>query len=118
MPCKTTGAGGHQLLDFLQPAFLILASGHLNYSSLLANDIVNGSFAIMANHAFEIQLPIMVRKPKAVWPGLERRGMYQKQIAGDGMYICSSCSSSLSAGSYLTLARQLSLCIPLRPALW
>jgi len=103
--CKTTGAGGHQLLDFLQPDFL---------SSLLANDIVNGSFAIMADHAFDIQLPSMVRKPKAVSPGLERRGMYQKQIAGDGTSISSSSSSSShSAPCYLTFLRQLSLCIPL-----
>ena len=39
----------------------------------------------MADHAFSPQLPIMVRKPKAVWPGLDRLGMFQKQIAGDGM---------------------------------
>ena len=38
----------------------------------------------MADHAFPTQLPSMVRKPKAVWPGLVKMGMYQKQIAGDG----------------------------------
>lgn len=38
----------------------------------------------MADHAFSTQLPSMVRKPKAVWPGLVKMGMYQKQIAGDG----------------------------------
>lgn len=38
----------------------------------------------MADHAFDTQLPSMVRKPKAVWPGLVKMGMYQKQIAGDG----------------------------------
>jgi hypothetical protein len=110
VPCKTTRAGGHQLLDFLQPDCLFLALGHLVLSSLPANDIVNGSFAIMADHAFDIQLPSMVRKPKAVWPGLERRGMYQKQIAGDGTSIL---SSSPSASCYLTFLRQLSLCIAL-----
>ena len=38
----------------------------------------------MADHAYSTQLPSMVRKPKAVWPGLVKMGMYQKQIAGDG----------------------------------
>ena len=39
----------------------------------------------MANHAFHTDLPIMVRKPKAVWPGrLDKMGLYEKQIAGDG----------------------------------
>ncbi len=38
----------------------------------------------MANHAVSEQLPIMVRKPKVVWPGLVKMGMYQKAIAGDG----------------------------------
>jgi len=38
----------------------------------------------MANHAVPSQLPIMVRQPKVVWPGLVKMGMYQKQIAGDG----------------------------------
>ncbi|KEF55337.1 uncharacterized protein A1O9_08087 [Exophiala aquamarina CBS 119918] len=49
----------------------------------------------MANHAFDLQLPSMVRKPKAVWPGLERRGMYQKQIAGDGNCLFASLSDQL-----------------------
>lgn len=38
----------------------------------------------MANYAAGTQLPIMVRKPKVVWPGLDKMNMYQKQIAGDG----------------------------------
>ncbi|KAK5060022.1 hypothetical protein LTR84_009906 [Exophiala bonariae] len=37
----------------------------------------------------------MVRKPKAVWPGLERRGMYHKQIAGDGNCLFASLSDQL-----------------------
>ena len=53
----------------------------------------------MANHAVSEQLPIMVRKPKVVWPGLVKMGMYQKAIAGDGKYysstfIVSDCNSS------------------------
>ena len=60
---------------------------------------VNGFCATMANHAVSEQLPIMVRKPKVVWPGLVKMGMYQKAIAGDGKYysstfIVSDCNSS------------------------
>ncbi|KAL2438543.1 hypothetical protein ABEF95_011602 [Exophiala dermatitidis] len=49
----------------------------------------------MANHASPEQLPSMVRKPKAVWPGLARMGMYQKQIAGDGNCLFASLSDQL-----------------------
>lgn len=45
---------------------------------------VNGLSRNMADHAVHTQLPIMVRKPKVVWPGLAKMGMYQKEIAGDG----------------------------------
>ncbi|KAH0844425.1 hypothetical protein AYO21_00893 [Fonsecaea monophora] len=48
----------------------------------------------MADHAFT-QLPSMVRKPKAVWPGLAKMGMYQKQIAGDGNCLFASLSDQL-----------------------
>ncbi|KAL6244089.1 hypothetical protein RBB50_008958 [Rhinocladiella similis] len=49
----------------------------------------------MADHAFSTQLPSMVRKPKAVWPGLVKMGMYQKQIAGDGNCLFASLSDQL-----------------------
>ncbi|KIW87511.1 uncharacterized protein Z519_11834 [Cladophialophora bantiana CBS 173.52] len=48
----------------------------------------------MADHA-STQLPSMVRKPKAVWPGLVKMGMYQKQIAGDGNCLFASLSDQL-----------------------
>ncbi|KIY03794.1 uncharacterized protein Z520_00485 [Fonsecaea multimorphosa CBS 102226] len=48
----------------------------------------------MADHA-STQLPSMVRKPKAVWPGLDKMGMYQKQIAGDGNCLFASLSDQL-----------------------
>lgn len=38
----------------------------------------------MANNAASLQLPIMVRKPKMVWPGLDKAGRHLKSIAGDG----------------------------------
>ncbi|KAK7905662.1 hypothetical protein LTR67_000386 [Exophiala xenobiotica] len=37
----------------------------------------------------------MVRNPKAVWPGLVKMGMYQKQIAGDGNCLFASLSDQL-----------------------
>ncbi|KAK4946754.1 hypothetical protein LTR10_014256 [Elasticomyces elasticus] len=37
----------------------------------------------------------MVRKPKVVWPGLVKMGMYQKQIAGDGNCLFASLSDQL-----------------------
>ncbi|OCT44984.1 hypothetical protein CLCR_05911 [Cladophialophora carrionii] len=37
----------------------------------------------MADHGSFTQLPSMVRKPKAVWPGLVKMGLHQRQIAGD-----------------------------------
>jgi hypothetical protein len=48
----------------------------------------NGVHETMAtNHAVHPQqLPIMVRRPRSIWPGLARIGMHQKQIAGDGEY--------------------------------
>ncbi|KAI1611123.1 hypothetical protein EDD37DRAFT_364655 [Exophiala viscosa] len=49
----------------------------------------------MADHAYSTQLPSMVRKPKAVWPGLVKMGMYQKQIAGDGNCLFASLSDQL-----------------------
>ncbi|KIV93987.1 hypothetical protein PV10_05154 [Exophiala mesophila] len=49
----------------------------------------------MADHAVHVQLPSMVRKPRAVWPGLARMGMYQKQIAGDGNCLFASLSDQL-----------------------
>ncbi|EXJ84448.1 hypothetical protein A1O3_05116 [Capronia epimyces CBS 606.96] len=49
----------------------------------------------MADHALPTQLPSMVRKPKAVWPGLVKMGMYQKQIAGDGNCLFASLSDQL-----------------------
>ncbi|KAK5185867.1 hypothetical protein LTR44_001916 [Exophiala sp. CCFEE 6388] len=49
----------------------------------------------MADHAFSTQLPSMVRKPKVVWPGLVKMGMYQKQIAGDGNCLFASLSDQL-----------------------
>ncbi|OAP63045.1 hypothetical protein AYL99_02272 [Fonsecaea erecta] len=48
----------------------------------------------MADHA-STQLPSMVRKPRAVWPGLDKMGMYQKQIAGDGNCLFASLSDQL-----------------------
>ncbi|KIW33737.1 uncharacterized protein PV07_00563 [Cladophialophora immunda] len=48
----------------------------------------------MADHA-STQLPSMVRKPRAVWPGLAKMGMYQKQIAGDGNCLFASLSDQL-----------------------
>lgn len=68
-------------------------------SHILPNALVNGSIAIMADHALPTQLPSMVRKPKAVWPGLVKMGMYQKQIAGDGMYCSASTRIKGSTGS-------------------
>lgn len=38
----------------------------------------------MANDAANVQLPIMLRKPKMVWPGLDKEGLHLKSIAGDG----------------------------------
>ena len=38
----------------------------------------------MANDAASLQLPIMVRKPRMVWPGLDKEGLHHKSIAGDG----------------------------------
>lgn len=38
----------------------------------------------MANNAANLQLPIMLRKPKMVWPGLDKEGLHLKSIAGDG----------------------------------
>ncbi|EXJ94523.1 hypothetical protein A1O1_02919 [Capronia coronata CBS 617.96] len=49
----------------------------------------------MADHASPTQLPSMVRKPRAVWPGLVKMGMYQKQIAGDGNCLFASLSDQL-----------------------
>ena len=44
----------------------------------------NGFIRTMANNAASLQLPIMVRKPKRVWPGLDKEGLHLKSIAGDG----------------------------------
>ena len=58
----------------------------------------------MADHASsKQQLLSMVRKPKEVWPGLLQKGMYQKQIAGDGMVPSpeSHCYSDLLSGNCL-----------------
>lgn len=44
----------------------------------------NGFIRTMANNAAYLQLPIMVRKPKMVWPGLVKEGRHLKSIAGDG----------------------------------
>lgn len=56
----------------------------------------------MANHAARSQLlPIMVRKPKAVWPGLVQLGMSQKQIAGDGELIPFSYDLTVSANNFV-----------------
>ena len=41
----------------------------------------------MADDAASLQLPIMVRKPKMVWPGLDKEGLHLKSIAGDGKYL-------------------------------
>lgn len=49
----------------------------------------------MANHAVSSQLPIMVRKPKAVWPGLIKDGLYQYSVAGDGNCLFASLSDQL-----------------------
>ncbi|KAK5955840.1 hypothetical protein OHC33_003481 [Knufia fluminis] len=37
----------------------------------------------MANHAASLQLPIMVRQPRMVWPGLNKEGLHHKSITGD-----------------------------------
>ncbi len=59
----------------------------------------------MADHAFSPQLPSMVRKPKAVWPGLVKKGLLQRQIAGDGMFsfahLFNSVHPDLSTGNCL-----------------
>lgn len=66
----------------------------------------------MADHGIiHHQLPIMVRKPKMVWSGLVKMGLYQREIAGDGK---SNILLSWLNRRVLTLHRQLSLCIPLR----
>ena len=69
----------------------------------------------MADHAIHTQLPIMVRKPKIVWPGLVKMGLYQREIAGDGK---SNVYFYQLKQRVLTICRQLSLCIPLRSAVW
>jgi hypothetical protein len=51
----------------------------------------------MADHAVSTQLSSMVRNPKAVWPGLVKMGMYQKQIAGDGKLLLLSIAHLLSS---------------------
>ncbi|KIW64316.1 hypothetical protein PV04_09259 [Phialophora macrospora] len=49
----------------------------------------------MADHGSFTQLPSMVRKPKAVWPGLVKMGLHQRQIAGDGNCLFASLSDQL-----------------------
>ena len=63
----------------------------------------------MADHAAAEQfIPIVVRKPRMVWPGLDKEGLYHKSIAGDGKQ-----DLVITALSYLTdFHRQLPLCIP------
>lgn len=38
----------------------------------------------MANNAVYTQLPIMVKRPQAVWPGLDQMDLHRNVIAGDG----------------------------------
>ncbi len=76
-------------IQFLQSRHVLLSPLGISISPLQPpNAPVNGSCSIMADHAVSTQLPSMVRNPKAVWPGLVKMGMYQKQIAGDGMLLC------------------------------
>ncbi|KAK5085277.1 hypothetical protein LTS08_003262 [Lithohypha guttulata] len=49
----------------------------------------------MANDAASLQLPIMVRQPKMVWPGLDKEGLHLKSIAGDGNCLFASLSDQL-----------------------
>lgn len=69
----------------------------------------------MANHAASLQLPIMVRKPRMVWPGLDKEGLHLKSIAGDGkLYL----HPRMQCSKWLTnFLRELPLCIPFGPTL-
>lgn len=75
--CNCTPAGALQCKHIPDLSYLFV---------LIANAHVNGLQEIMADNAVHAQLPIMVRRPRSVWPGLDRMDLHRKQIAGDGKF--------------------------------
>lgn len=65
------------------------------YLMLSTDTLFNGFITTMANDAANMQLPIMVRQPKMVWPGLDKEGLHLKSIAGDGNCLFASLSDQL-----------------------